>query len=327
MTQSACSPIIHQPVNGQKFSSPANSSSGIRALTAVAATLAVLSTAALTAEAHGFAGARFFPPTIQTDDPFAADELAFPTISTFRNAGNPAVRETSVGFEFDKLIVPKLALGVSENWVNLSPQQGSANSGFNNLSLLAKYQLWKNAPHEAIVSAGLECEVGGTGSRSIGADATSTFTPKIYFGKGFGDLPDALNYAKPFAVTGVLGEDLPTSASPNVLQWGFALEYSLPYLQSQVKYIGLHEPFKNMIPVVEFAFSSPENRGGGQTTGTINPGILWETRHFQFGAEAIIPANSATGNQVGAVFQIQFYLDDLLPKMFGHPIFLHHNAY
>ena len=34
--------------------------------------------------AHGFAGDRFFPPTITTDDPFAADELAQP--------GNPGGR-------------------------------------------------------------------------------------------------------------------------------------------------------------------------------------------------------------------------------------------
>ena len=30
--------------------------------------------------AHGFAGSRFFPATIATDDPFVADELALPTI-------------------------------------------------------------------------------------------------------------------------------------------------------------------------------------------------------------------------------------------------------
>ena len=32
------------------------------------------------AQAHGVVGSRFFPATIATDDPFAADELALPTI-------------------------------------------------------------------------------------------------------------------------------------------------------------------------------------------------------------------------------------------------------
>jgi len=33
--------------------------------------------------AHGVIGQRFFPATITTDDPFAADELALPTITSF----------------------------------------------------------------------------------------------------------------------------------------------------------------------------------------------------------------------------------------------------
>ena len=59
-----------------------------------------------------------------------------------------------------------------------------------------------------------------------------------------------------------------------------------------------------MIPLVEFSFDSPENRDGGETTGTINPGVLYETKYFQIGAEAIIPVNNATGHDVGAIIQI-----------------------
>lgn len=32
--------------------------------------------------AHGFAGKRFFPATLATEDPFVADELSLPTISS-----------------------------------------------------------------------------------------------------------------------------------------------------------------------------------------------------------------------------------------------------
>ncbi|HEX5399203.1 MAG TPA: hypothetical protein VFY06_09160 [Verrucomicrobiae bacterium] len=294
---------------------------GCGRLAASGAVLTAVGLGAVSAQAHGYAGARFFPPTITTDDPFVADELALPTISTFRNAGEPATRETAAGFSFDKVIFPNFSLGIEENYIFQTPEGGSTQSGFDNLGVNAKYQLWVNAPHEAIFSAGAVWDLGGTGAKKIGADSANTFTPTIYFGKGFGDLPDALTYAKPFAVTGVIGEALPTSADPDSLEWGFALEYSLPYLQSQVKDIGLPAPFRNLIPLVEFSFSTPENRGGGPTMGTINPGILWEARYFQLGTEAIIPANSDTGNEVGAVFQIQFYIDDLLPKIFGHPIF------
>jgi hypothetical protein len=77
-----------------------------------------------------------------------------------------------------------------------------------------------------------------------------------------------------------------------------------------------------MILLVEFPFETGENRGErGLTTGSVNPGVLWETRWAQFGVEAIIPVNRASGRNVGAVFQVWIFLDDLDPTHFGHPIF------
>ena len=109
---------------------------------------------------------------------------------------------------------------------------------------------------------------------------------------------------------------------PNVLQWGFALEYSLIYLQEQVKDIGLSSPFDRLIPLVEFPFETPLNRGQqGQTTGTINPGLIWSGKYFQVGAEAVIPVSSRTGSNVGFITQLHFYLDDLFPKTLGRPVF------
>jgi hypothetical protein len=274
--------------------------------------------------AHGIVGDRFFPPTIATDDPFSTDELLFPSVSYFKSPagdGSPAIGTTDIGFEFNKEIFPKFALGVSGDWLYQKPNGQHASYGFDNFAVSAKYQLWQNDPHEFIVSVGAEWEIGGTGSKRVGADSASTFSPALFFGKGFGDLPSSLSYARPIAITGTVGEDLPNSADPDSLEWGFALEYSLPYLQSQVKDIGLPKPFKQMIPLVEFSFESPENRHGGVTTGTINPGILYEARYFQLGAEAIVPINHETGDQIGVIFQVQIYIDSIFPKAFGHPLF------
>jgi len=284
------------------------------------AVLAVIGLGEASALAHGFVGDRFFPPTIATDDPFATDELLLPSISYFKGAGSPATGVTDGGFEFDKEILPQFALGISGDYLHLEPDGEPSSTGFDDFTLSAKYQLWQNDAHEAIFSVGALWQIGGTGSSLVGADAANVFTPTIYFGKGFGDLPNSLSFARPFAITGTLGEDLPTRLDSNNLEWGLALEYSLPYLQSQVKDIGLPAPFKNMIPVVEFAFTSPENRNGGQTTGTINPGVFYESRYFQLGAEAIIPVNHETGSNVGFVVQLEIFIDDIWPKWFGHPL-------
>ena len=270
------------------------------------------------ASAHGFVGDYFFPPTITTDDPFAVDEFPFPTVSWFKSGG---VATTDIGFAINKEIFPKFALSFSGDYLFQKPDGAPSTSGWDDFVVGAKYQLWENVPHYALFSVGALWRIGGSGSREVSVDSANVFTPTIYFGKAFADLPDSLKYAQPVAITGTLGVDLPTSAEPNNLQWGFAVQYSLLYLQEQVKDIGLPAPFKTMIPLVEFSMTTPENRGGAVTTGTINPGILYENPRFQIGAEALIPVSSATGPHVGFIFQFELYLDDILPKLFGHPIF------
>jgi hypothetical protein len=37
--------------------------------------------------------------------------------------------------------------------------------------------------------------------------------------------------------------------------------------------------------------------------------------------EAVIPINNASGNRVGWVAQLHFFLDDLFPQTVGRPIF------
>ncbi len=185
-------------------------------------------------------------------------------------------------------------------------------------------KLWESAVHEWILSVGGEADLGGTGSKALGVESYTTYTPTIYFGKGFGDLPDTLKYVKPVALTGTVGVSIPGesansdgSFNSDSLELGFALEYSLPYLQQHVEDIGLPKPLRDMIPLVEFTSSSPFDRSGETTTGTVCPGILWEQPDYQIGAEALIPINGHTGPNVGFVFSVQIYIDDLFPKFSG----------
>ena len=45
--------------------------------------------------------------------------------------------------------------------------------------------------------------------------------------------------------------------NPKVVQWGFSVQYSLQYLQSFVRDVGLPAPFNRMIPLVEVALQTP----------------------------------------------------------------------
>jgi hypothetical protein len=96
----------------------------------------------------------------------------------------------------------------------------------------------------------------------------------------------------------------------------------LIYLQSFVKDIGLGNPFKRMILVTEFPMEtcmSAECKG--QITGTINPGIVWAGKFMELGMAAQIPVNSRSGSSVGVLGLLHLFIDDLLPKSLGGPIF------
>jgi hypothetical protein len=282
------------------------------ALVAVALSSAVGISSA--AGAHGVVGQRFFPATITTDDPFAADELALPTITSFDH-------ETDVDFDYSKSIFPGFAIGVGVGHVNARPPGEAHESGFGNLEISPGLELYRSAEHEFIFSTGLDWEVGGTGSKAV-AERTSTFTPTLKFGKGLGDLPDSLKYLRPLAITGTIGYAIPTAShEPMSIEWGGAIEYGLLYLQNNVRDQGFGNFVSHLTPVVEMQFSSPTAAGNGPTIGTVNPGLIWSGQYIQLAAEAVVPVNRASGHGLGFIAQLHFYIDDIFPHSLGRPIF------
>lgn len=290
------------------------------------------------AHAHGFAGKRFFPATLATDDPFVADELSLPTIQWQRFPANdegPGGSETDFSMDVAKRITENFGIELGATYKHVKADGGETQNGFDNLALGLKYKFFQDDVHEAIASLGVDWDIGGTGARRVGAESFSTVTPAVFFGKGFGDLPDNVKYLRPLAITGLVGYGIPTRSStttisddgdtdvernPHTLEWGFAIEYSVPYLQSSVRDVGLRAPFDRMIPLVEFSMSTALDRGQSGTTGTINPGVLWAGQKMQLGVEAVIPVNRRSGNSVGVLAQLHFFLDDLFPQTIGRPL-------
>ena len=310
-----------------------------KSLLACVYVLASVLAASAPALAHGLIGKRFFPATLATDDPFVADELSLPTISYLKLRGTdeaPPTHQIDLSAEFSKRLSPDLGISLGGTFTILDPDGGSAVSGFDNLEVAAKYVFFKSPAHELLLALGLSWDVGGTGSKKVDAESFDTWTPQLFFGKGFGDLPDQLELMKPFAVTGAFGLAVPSRVhtktfetdedgnvdvkkplNPTVFKWGGSIQYNLQYLQSYVRDVGLPAPINRMIPIVEFALETPlDGRNAGRTTGTVNPGIIWFGRYFQLGIEAVIPVNHVVSKNVGALAQIHFYLDDILPQVF-----------
>ena len=304
---------------------------------AIGAVAATSLCASAPASAHGFAGKRFFPATLATDDPFVADELSLPTIERRRTVDSDgSTVETSASIDFTKRITPDFGIGLGASYLRLRPSGQPSRSGFDNASVNVKYQFYKSDAHETIASMGADVDIGGSGSRRVGAESFSTLTPALFVGKGLGDLPDGMRYLRPLAITASAGLAVPTRAAtssiddngvvsrelnPRSAKLGVAIEYSLPYLQAFVKDVGLRPPFSHIVPLVELALEKPVDRGRGATTGTINPGFVIAGKTMQLGLEAVIPMNRHTGGSTGVLLQLHFFLDDLFPRSFGKPIF------
>ncbi len=302
------------------------------------------------AMAHCFAGSRFFPAMLTTDDPCVADELSLPTISGFKTGDIPANRELDISAEFSKRITEDFGVSIGRTYTRLWVPGGPNASGWQNLETTFKYQFLTWPQSEFVLSAGVSVEWGRTGNASVGAEKFHTITPMLWVGKGMGDLPSSFGALRAFAATGQVGYAIPSwrrtvtitsidfdtgevdfdeERHPHFLQYGGSIQFSMPYLKANVIDLGLPDVFNRMVPLVEASFRTPvantiqmantwdENN---RTIGTVNPGIIYVADKFQIGAEAIIPINRASGKGIGWVAQLHFFLDDIFPTTVGRPI-------
>ncbi len=296
--------------------------------------------------AHEIVGNRFFPATLSIDDPGVNDELSLPTVDSFKTGDVPPVRQHDVSGELSKRITEDFAVSFGSTYTFLNPRDPTipGANGFQNLETTFKYRVFRDPTHEFVMSVGLNIEWGGTGAQNVGADPFNTYTPMLWFGKGFGDLPDRFSWLRPAAITGQVGYAIPArnvtttfgidpdtgdltadaEFHPRVLNWGGTIQYSLPYLKSSVVDLGLPEFLNHLIPLVEANLQTPVANtltSGTTTTGTINPGVLWVGNKYQVGIEALIPINRQSGTHVGVIGQLHFYLDDIDPRGIGKPLF------
>jgi hypothetical protein len=49
-------------------------------------------------------------------------------------------------------------------------------------------------------------------------------------------------------------------------------------------------------------------------------GALYLGDSYQLGLEALIPLNKAAGQNVGVIFQLHWYFDDIFPNTLGKPL-------
>ena len=291
---------------------------------AAALALAAVSLTAESAMAHAVCGSRVFGATLGINDPGVSDELALPTV-TYLPQNSGWQNEADISFAYTKTLLPNFGLNISDGATFLNGQGW----GRDDLNVGLSYQLFCLPEVELMATVTGNVDLGKTYTNGMGNDF-NTYTPVLDVGLGFGSLPKSLNLLRPFDVTGEISYDFPDrpwtsgNQNPQNLNWGFTVQYSLPYYNANIAAID-NAFTRHIIALTEFTFSKPVYNfapGTNVTTGTIQPGLMYLADTWQFTAEAILPINRASGHGVGVVGELHFFLDDMFPNsVIGRPLF------
>ena len=228
--------------------------------------------------------------------------------AAFRRGGRNAERDDKCRRFFDKTLTERLSLYSQGSWLQIDRVGTESLYGFGNFENGFKYLTVNNRDREFLLTLGVNREWGGTGTNRIAASKGAT-EPRLYFGKGLGDLD-----------IGYLSAD--ARPRPDLVRAGFAVQYSIPYLLSKVQSFDLPPPVRGLTPMTEILFTIPVGRSyGARTTALIAPSTSYAGEGWEFLIEALVPATRATGTGAGVRAQLNLALDYLFPSTIGRPLF------
>jgi hypothetical protein len=293
--------------------------------------------------AHAVCGSRVYPVTLTLDDPGVADELTLPQIVYTRAAADGGAgpsHDTSIQFEYDKRLTDEFGFAFNDDYNVNQQNNAKTQTGWDDITVTAKWAKCVDPDSDFQLGFGVIREFGRTGTSHIGSDEHGNTAPTIYLGKGLDEIPAPMlqplqftgefSYAvadrefKQFTVVDPLTGATTTRANtgyPNAWIGSFSVQYSIPYLQNQIKDFGLAEPFAHMIPVAEFTWTSAAaSPGGSPASWTLAPGFIYLRSWYQIGVEALVPLDKAAGTNVGFIVQVHVFIDDLYPHGIGAPL-------
>jgi hypothetical protein len=279
--------------------------------------------------AHGTVGDYTFLEPIVTDDANPKNEFDILEPQHYWSADG---RQFSLGFSLEKVLIgaPEwmsnglpggglVSLEIGSAWNRLSPREGPALSGFDDLELFPKWAFLTIPEHELRLSLGAKF-ILPTGDPSVEAQNHTQLGPEFLWAKGWGDLPNRglLKYLRPFGFQGDFGY-VPAlgGATWHEMFADNVIEYSLPYLSNNVKDIGLKWPLRNMYLYTEFNYDQLITGPSGQTFPQIlvTPGLAFMGRYFELSVATQFALNHATvPNDHAAILGLfDLFIDDIFP--------------
>jgi len=277
--------------------------------------------AARTTHAHGVVGQRSFIEPFITEDVNPKNEFVIARPQW--DHGSDA-KSLSLGFGLEKKLADTVSITLDSEWDSVSPnaRDEPQATGFNNLGITLKDAFFISPEHEGILSAALEA-TAPVGKTAVGAEQDWSFKPFLLCGKGFGDLPRWLQYLRPLAVQCDAGFEISIDhARTTTLAYNMAWQYSIPYLQSVVRDVGLGWPFNDLIAVTEFNFEhGVHGEDSGQARYFTTPGIVYMDRYVEVGVAGRFPLTGQAHEEInwGGGGIVDLFIDDIFPASNWQP--------
>jgi hypothetical protein len=306
-------------------------------------TFALSAVVPIAARAHGVAGARLFVSTLLIDDPNVADEATLPLFFWLpqpTSPGSQPAQQYQLNFEFDKRITENFGFAINDGYSWLRTPGSKTANGWQNIEVTLKYKPYVNAEHEFMMSVGVTRELARTGANGsnggvLDNDDSGSTTPTFYFGKGLGDLP--IGMLRPLAITGTFGYQIAdkklkfttdsmgdmsfNNGGPNQWVGGMSVQYSMLYLESQVKDFELPDWVNRLTGVVETTWSSSASKPNDTNTQYLfGVGVNYTARYYALSVEMLVPGNRQSGSHLGLVAEFHLYFDDLFASTLGKPL-------
>jgi hypothetical protein len=112
-----------------------------------------------------YVGDRFFPSTLATTVPTAADFYNPPYFVRLPDtATTPTTHEIDIPTTYSRLVTRDLGVFFTETFRILDDANRATRAGFDNFVIGAQYQLYSNPEHQFIFTVGGTAAIGGTGA-------------------------------------------------------------------------------------------------------------------------------------------------------------------
>jgi len=187
-------------------------------------------------------------------------------------------------------------------------------SGFDNLEVGLKHQVYTSEKRETIVSLAAFVEAP-TGTERAGAEDHPAVGFHALLARGLGDLPPAVHWLRPLAVQTDTGVELPLGAgSPDTeMVANLALQYDLSVLHERVAIPGWMERF---VISAEVNFETP--LGGPERAETetfVNAGLTWRSKQVQLGLAFQVPLEGGSGHRFVVLPMVSWFYDETFPRL------------